>query len=129
MPFALEAVLRNYLETHWKRNEAGLLFPNCKGTKPLNRVNVKYVLKPILKKSGIPAHDVGLHAFRHGLATELANASVPLPVLQRRMRHADVHTTLRIYSHLVSDTHVDVMEKLAQRSIGTNCPIGTKVKA
>jgi len=104
MPSALEAVLRNYLETHWKRNEAGLLFPNCKGTKPLNRVNVKY-------------------------ATELANASVPLPVLQRRMRHADLHTTLRIYSHLVSDTHVDVMEKLAQRSIGTNCPIGTKVKA
>lgn len=130
MPSALEAVLRNYLEHHWKSNAPGLLFPNKKGTLPLNRDNlVKYVLKPILKKLGIPSRDTGLHAFRHGLATELANASVPLPVLQRQMRHADVRTTLRVYSHLVSETHVDVMEKLAQRSIGTNVPISTEVSA
>jgi integrase len=130
MPSALEAVLRNYLQTYWKPNAPGLLFPNCKGTRPLNRDNlVKYVLKPILRKLGIPSHDTGLHAFRHGLATELANASVPLPVLQRQMRHADVRTTLKIYSHLVSETHVDVMERLAQRSIGTNVPIGTEVNA
>src|SRR4030095_13376858 len=84
MPSALEDVLRNYLEHHWKPNPPGLLFPNKKGTRPLNRDHnlVKYVLKPILKKLGIPAHNTGLHAFRHGLATELANASVPLPVLQ-----------------------------------------------
>jgi integrase len=130
MPSALEAVLRNYLANHWKSNSPGLLFPNCKGTKPLNRDNlVKYVLKPILKKLGIPAHETGLHAFRHGLATELANASVPLPVLQRQMRHADVRTTLKVYSHLVSETHTDIMEKLAQRSIGTNVPISTEVNA
>jgi integrase len=129
MPSALEAVLRN-LQTHWKSNAPGLLFPNCKGTKPLNRDNlVKYVLKPILKKLGIPSQDTGLHAFRHGLATELANSSVPLPILQRQMRHADVRTTLRIYSHLVSETHVDVMERLAQRSIGTNVPISTEQSA
>ena len=130
MPSALEAVLRNYLANHWKSNAPGLLFPNCKGTKPLNRDNlVKYVLKPILKKLGIPAHETGLHAFRHGLATELANASVPLPVLQRQMRHADVRTTLKVYSHLVSETHTDIMEKLAQRSIGTKVPIGTEQSA
>jgi integrase len=130
MPSALEAVLRNYLEKHWKSNAPGLLFPNCKGTKPLNRDNlVKYVLKPILKSLGIPAQEVGLHAFRHGLATELANASVPLPVLQRQMRHADVRTTLKVYSHLVSETHTDIMEKLAQRSIGTKVPIGTEQSA
>jgi hypothetical protein len=35
----------------------------------------------------------------------------------------------RIYSRLVSETHVDVMEKLAQRSIGTNVPISTEVNA
>ena len=113
MPSALEAVLRNYLANHWKSNAPELLFPNCKGTKPLNRDNlVKYVLKPILKKLGIPSQDTGLHAFRHGLATELANASVPLPVLQGQMRHADVRTTLRIYSHVVSETHRECMEKI-----------------
>jgi integrase len=130
MPSALEAVLRNYLANHWKPNAPGLLFPNCKGTKPLNRDNlVKYVLKPILKSLGIPAHETGLHAFRHGLATELANASVPLPVLQQQMRHADVRTTLRIYSHLVSETHRECMEKIGKRPIGTNVPISTEVNA
>lgn len=126
MPSALEAVLRNYLKHHWKPNAPGLLFPNCKGTKPLNRDTlVKYVLKPILKKLGIPAHETRLHAFRHGLATELANASIPLPVLQRQMRHVDVRTTLKIYSHLVSGTPTNIMKKLAQRSIATNVPIST----
>jgi integrase len=96
----------------------------------LNRDNlVKYVLKPILKSLGIPAHETGLHAFRHGLATELANASVPLPVLQQQMRHADVRTTLRIYSHLVSETHRECMEKIGKRPIGTNVPISTEVNA
>jgi hypothetical protein len=45
------------------------------------------------------------------------------------MRHADVRTTLRVYSHLLSETHVDIMEKPGQRSIGTNVPISTGVVA
>ncbi len=124
------------MESHLKIQTIGSpMHPVCysrtvRAQSRLNRDNlVKYVLKPILKKLGIPAHETGLHAFRHGLATELANASVPLPVLQRQMRHADVRTRLRIYSHLVSETHVDVMERLAQRSISTVVPISTEVGA
>ena len=90
---------------------------------------VKYGLHRVRKSLGIPTKRVGLHAFRHGLATELADASVPLPVLQRQMRHADVRTTLRIYSHLVSETHRECMEKLGKRSSGTNVPIGTEQNA
>ena len=37
-----------------------------------------------------------------------------------------MRTTLRIYSHLVSETHVDVMEKLGQRPIGTLCRLVQK---
>lgn len=37
-------------------------------------------LHPILKRLGIPHENVGLHAFRHVLATELAESAVPLPV-------------------------------------------------
>src|SRR2546430_10638109 len=32
----------------------------------------------------------GLHAFRHGLATELVDSCVPFSVLQQQLRHADV---------------------------------------
>jgi len=36
------------------------------------------------------------HAFRHGLATELADHSAPLPVLQQQMRHADIGNDSRL---------------------------------
>jgi integrase len=89
--YVLEAMLRKYLERHWKPNPSGLLFPNAKGTHPRWRDHVvKYGLKPVLKQLGIQAKDRGLHAFRHGLATELAEQAVPLTVLQQQMRHADI---------------------------------------
>ena len=70
----------------------------------------------------MPTYKVGLHAFRHGLATELVENCVPMTVLQAQMRHADVQTTLRIYSHAVPATLGEAMDRL---SIGTNVPIGT----
>jgi integrase len=119
MPSALEAVLRNYLKHHWTSNEGGLLFPNRKGTKPRWRDNVvKYGLKPVLRKLGISTTNTGLHAFRHGLATELAESSVPMTVLQAQMRHADVRTTLAVYAHAIPASQRDAMERLATGSIG-----------
>jgi integrase len=113
MTTALEGKLREYIQCHWKPNPAQILFPNRKGTRPRSRDNVVRVgLKPVLMKLGIPTKDTGLHAFRHGLATELAEASVPLTVLQNQMRHADVKTTLRIYSHVIPQTQRDAMEQV-----------------
>lgn len=126
MPSALETMLRNYLKHLWKSNAGGFLFPNPKGTRPKLRDNVvKYGLKRVLKRLGIPANDVGLHGFRHGLATELAESAVPLPVLQQQMRHADVRTTLRIYAHAIPSSQRDAIEQLASRSISTVVPIST----
>ena len=81
---------------------------------------VKYWLKPILKKLGIPSKGVGLPAFRQRLATELADASVPIPVVQSQLRHADVKTTLRVYAHVVQLTQRDAMEQVG-RKISTDC--------
>jgi integrase len=126
MPSALESVLRNYLKQHWKPNLKGYLFPSKTGEFPRWRDNVvKYGLKPILKKLGIPAENAGLHAFRHGLATELAERAVPMTVLQKQLRHADVHTTLRVYAHAIPQSQRDAMESIGAGSIGTNVPIGT----
>ena len=79
MTTMLEAKLRDYIHNHWKPNPAQILFPDQKGTRARSRDNVVRVgLKPVLRKLGIPGNHTGLHAFRHGLATELAEASVPL---------------------------------------------------
>jgi integrase len=130
MPSALEALLKTYLASVWKANPSCLLFPNRKGTNTRWRDNVvKYGLKPVLRKLGIPAHNVGLHAFRHGLATELAESSVPLPVLQNQMRHADVRTTLRVYAHVIPATQRAAMEAISIRTNSTNVPVGTNSNA
>jgi len=125
MPSALEGTLRNYIEHHWQKNPSGLLFPNHDGTRPRKRESVvEYGLKPLLRKLEIPDRNTGLHAFRHGLATELAEASVPLTVLRQQLRHADVKTTLRVYAHAIPESQRAAMEGVAL-SIGTEVPIGT----
>jgi integrase len=115
MPSTLAAVLQNYLSIHWKPNPTGILFPARSGTRPRSRRNVvKVGLRPVLKKLGVPTRDAGLHAFRHGLATALVDASAPLSALQSQMRHADVATTLRIYAHVIQQSQRDAMEGIGQ---------------
>jgi integrase len=103
--------LRNYIQ-HWKPNAGWILFAARNGLRPRSRANVLRVgLKPILRKLGIP-DNAGLHAFRHGLATDLAEAAVPLPVLQHQMRHADVRTTLKVCAHVIPQSQRDAMERV-----------------
>lgn len=122
MPSALETVLRDFM-LHWTPNAVGILFATRDGSHPRSRANVVRIgLKPVLRKLDISAN-AGLHAFRHGLATELAEASVPIPVLQQQLRHADVKTTLKVYAHVIPQTQRDAMENIggvqSLRSINT----------
>jgi integrase len=87
---------------------------------------VKYGLKPILTKLDIPTRFAGLDAFPHGLATELADRSTPLPVLQKQMRHSDVRTMLRVYAHAIPQTQRDAVEAI---SIGTVPSYGTRTES
>jgi integrase len=113
MNTGLESKLREYIQGYWKPNPGQILFPNRKGDRPRSRANVVRIgLKPVLKKLGIPMSHVGLHAFRHGLATELIEAAAPLTVLQHQLRHADIKTTLKLYSHCIPQSHRDVMEQI-----------------
>ena len=130
MPSSLEALLRNYLKHYWKANPCKLLFPapRKEGFAYSRNNVVRSGLKPILRKLGISDENVGLHAFRHGLATELAE-SEPITVLQAQMRHADVRRTLKVYAHVIPQSQRDSMERIANRSIGTKVPNGTRAIA
>jgi integrase len=125
MPSALEAVLRDYIR-QWKPNPTGILFATRNGLRPRSRDNVvKCGLKPVLRKLGIPSAHTGLHAFRHGLATELLESNAPLTALQRQMRHADIATTLRIYTHAIPQSQRDAMEGVNLQPVLSN---GTVLK-
>ena len=70
----------------------------------------------MLRKLSIP-DNAGLHAFRYGLATELAESCVSLPTLQNQMRHADIKTTLKVYAHVIPQSQRDAMENLGGQSV------------
>jgi integrase len=76
-------------------------------------------LRPILRTLGIPDENVGRRAFRHGLATEVAESEA-ITVLQGQTLHADVRTTLKVYAHVIPQSQRNSMERIANRSIGTN---------
>ena len=86
---------------------------------------VKYGLKSIPRKLGIPDKNAGLHRFRPGLATKLAERPVPVTVLQQQLRHADVRTKLKVYAHVIPQSQRDAMERIGAGSIETNVPIRT----
>jgi integrase len=118
MPSTLESVLQNYLKSNWQPNPSGILFPAKCGTRSRSRRNVVTIgLHPVLRKLGIPTLNAGLHAFRHGLATELVEQSVPISVLQNQLRHSDVATTLRIYTHAIPQSQRDAMERISLQSV------------
>jgi integrase len=98
MPPQLEARLMAYLRTR-KRTEP-FLFTNRNGNPYAIGKVVEYGLWPTQDKLGIPR--TGLHASRHGLASELLDRGAPLSVVQRQLRHRDAKTTLR-YAHVVGD--------------------------
>lgn len=77
---------------------------------------MKNDLHPALKKLGSPAKFAGLHAFRHGLATELTDKNTGIPVLQKQMRQEDVRTTLSMYARVIPQGQRDAIEAI---SIGT----------
>jgi integrase len=105
-------VLRTYMKNHWKENPQGLLFPNRRG-RPCKRANVvKFGLHPILKQLGLPTRNAGLHAFRHGLGTALADAGVSPAVVQRTLRHTDIQTTMKFYVHADTDAQRTALAKL-----------------
>ena len=86
--------------------------------RPRSRDNVvKCGLKPVLRKLGVPSTNTCMRAFRHGLATELVEANAPLTVLQRQMKHADIATTLRMYTHAIPQSQSDVMEGVTLQSV------------
>ena len=55
---------------------------------------------------------VKFHSLRHSLASHLANKGVPPHVVQKIMRHANISTTMRYYTHLLRGAEDEAISKL-----------------
>jgi integrase len=116
MPSEIKKKLAAYLLTH----QHDLLFVNRRGRPYSRNKIVEKVLHPILDVLGIErkGRRIGLHAFRHGLASMLID-SAGAAVAQRQLRHSDAATTLGIYGHVIGNGHIEAMEAIQSILINT----------
>jgi integrase len=111
MPEPLTEVLVNYLAS-WRPNEQRLLFSNRRGNPYSENKVVQHRLWPILDALSIPR--CGMHAFRHSHASLLVSSGASPKVAQAQLRHADVSTTMRAYTHVLGSEQRDAAEKVAR---------------
>ncbi len=83
-------------------DEGGLVFCGPQG-EPVYQQTVLAAMKSIARRAGVPP--VTPHSLRHGVASMLLEAGVPLPAVSAKLGHASVHITARIYAHNLQDDH------------------------
>lgn len=92
-------------------NKPSFLFTNDKNTFTINQaVTERY--KIYQTKANLP--NIGLHGFRHTHASMLYNAGANDKEVAERLGHANIKTTLDIYTHLSDDQKEKTTEKLVK---------------
>lgn len=114
-------LLRCHLEQLRNGSGDGWIFQSRAGT-PLNPGNArKRHLRGATRKLGLPS--VGWHDLRHALATWFDARGVSPRVTASVLGHADVRTTLQIYTHAAESTAREAMEQIAREL----CPEGRQM--
>ena len=93
--------------------KSGFIFLD-QSMKPMVAGHFEHALKRIVDKYNAEHPDqliVTPHILRHTFCTKLARAGMPIKELQYLMGHADVETTLRIYTHMDYDAAADSFKK------------------
>ena len=94
--------LLEQLRAYWRRERpAPWLFPGRPADRPMSRAGPAHIYHLAKDKAGI--HKAGgIHTLRQNYATGLLEAGVELPVIQRRLGHNSIRSTMR-YLHLAQD--------------------------
>jgi len=76
--------------------------------KRVNKQNIYTILKRLAVSAEVP--QVTLHQFRHSCASDLLEAGVPLPQVQKYLGHAAIESTVR-YLDVADTSRSEAMEK------------------
>jgi integrase len=115
-PLVLDSLMEWKQESFYKA-DGDFVFASTRfnGKKPLAPDNLlKRYIRPALKRAGIVGKVIGWHNFRHSLATNLRAMGVDVKVAQELLRHANVRTTLDIYTRAVSPQKREANAKVVE---------------
>ena len=105
------AALREHKRQQWVHSSWRLVFVT-RGGKPLNGTNVTQELKRHLESAGV--RRIRFHDLRHGAATYLLEAGVPLKEVSDLLGHQQISTTADIYAHTLPEARRAAMDKLSE---------------
>jgi integrase len=91
-----QAAEREKMGEHW--HNLDLVFPTTVGTLALCQHFYKRVYRPLVAQADIPP--IRFHDLRHGAATLLIAAGVPLPVVSQILGHSTIKVTADLYTHV-----------------------------
>lgn len=73
---------------------------------------LRHILRRALRRAGLPP--LRFHDISHLAGTLMSDAGVPPKRAQEILGHADVRTTLAIYTHIMKRRHDDSADKMAE---------------
>ncbi len=107
------SVLKRHREMASRRERDDLVFGNSKGEPFREAKLLQRVLQPAAAKAGLGR--VTWHQFRHIHSSLLNDLRVPAKIAQEQLGHANVSTTLGIYTHVVDASHRSAVEAVEDR--------------
>jgi len=122
----LPQLLADTLKDHVARQKLvgdDLLFTASDGS-PLRASNFRNrIWAPALRAAGLDGEGLTFHHLRHTAVGFLIDANTPAAVMQRRMGHASIRTTLDVYGHVLPATDratTDRLNQLLTDALGTD---------
>lgn len=117
LPASLVAELRPLVE---RRPRETLLFPGRGGAPMSSRWFHVRVWAPAIAAAGLGVRP-RVHDLRHTHASMLIAEGVPVPMIQRRLGHENITTTVGTYGHLAPDAAA-LMADAIDRALATSLP-------
>lgn len=104
---------KKYIELYLNKVEPNaFFFQNLVDHKPMQKVTVNKLLARIQRELGIE-QSISAHKWRHSLATELMNSSIPLKEIQNVLGHTELNTTQKYLHSNQEKTKKDILNVLS----------------